>query len=210
MIPLVTILLSVSFFFVLACIAYQEIRLRQTQNYLVISLLVISMIHLLTADDPLMLALFSLVVSFMLGLLRVGGVFKTSDWLCISALSAFCLPFGLHVTLWSVMLGFATCVMHHLSLCLGTNLLTHNTFSDIRAGRSLKVLAMISCKRYSVHDRWVYPAVRASGDGAVKFDIYSGMRGKKINSHGQCKYVLPSIPVLTHMCIATLFVVMLF
>ena len=157
-----------------------------------------------------MLALFYLVVSSMLGLLRLGGVFKTSDWLCISALSAFCLPFGLHVTLWSVMLGFTTCALHHLSLCLGTNLATRNTFSDVQAGRSLKLLAMISCKRRSVHDRWVYPAVRVTGDNVATFDIYSGMRGKKINSYGQCKYVLPSIPVLTHMCIATLFVMMLF
>ena len=206
-----TMLLSVSFFFVLACIAYQEIRIRKTQNYLVVSLLAISVIHLVgTTDDPLMLALFCLVVSSMLGMLRAGGVFKTSDWLCVSALSVFCLPFGIHVTFWSIMIGFTTCVLHHLVLCLGANLVTRNTFSDIQASRSLKLLAVMSCKRRSIHDRWAYPAIRVTRDNVAKFDIYSGMRGKRINSYAQCKYILPSIPVLTHMCIATLFVIVLF
>lgn len=207
--------LTILFFLALACVAYQEIRLRRTQNYLVITLIVISVAHLGTANDPLKLVPFCLVLSSMLFLLRLGGTFKTSDWLCISALAVFCIPFGIHIALWSVMLGFTSCVLHHLFLCLGANILTHNTFSDVHASKTTKLLAMISCKRRGARDRWSYPAVTAAvsmdGDKKVtKFDIYSGMRGKKINSFIDCKYVLPSIPVLSHMCIVTLFVIALF
>ena len=172
-----------------------------------------------TADNAaLSHALFAGIVAAMLGVVRLGGIFKTSDWLCISALFAFCVGFGIHVAVWSVGMGFATSVLHHLAVCVCTNLARGNLFEGVKAGRSARIMAMISCKKRDVFDRWAYPAVTVCDDGkegegegeeskkTMRLEINSGIRGKKMDVSRQCPYVIPSIPVLAHMCASSLFV----
>ena len=172
-----------------------------------------------TADNAaLSHALFAGIVAAMLGAVRLGGIFKTSDWLCISALFAFCVGFGIHVAVWSVGMGFATSVLHHLAVCVCTNLARGNLFEGVKAGRSVRIMAMISCKKRDVFDRWAYPAVTVCDDGkegegegeeskkTMRLEINSGIRGKKMDVSRQCPYIIPSIPVLAHMCASSLFV----
>ena len=200
---------------------YQEIRIRKTQNYLVLTMIVVAAGSIaVTADNAaLSHALFAGIVTAMLGVVRLGGIFKTSDWLCISALFAFCVGFGIHVAVWSVGMGFATSVLHHLAVCVCTNLARGNLFEGVKAGRSARIMAMISCKKRDVFDRWAYPAVTVCDDGkegegggggegkkTMRLEINSGIRGKKMDVSRQCPYVIPSIPVLAHMCASSLFV----
>ena len=197
---------------------YQEIRIRKTQNYLVLTMVVVAAGSIAaTADNAAPShALFAGIVAAMLGVVRLGGIFKTSDWLCISALFAFCVGFGIHVAVWSVGMGFATSVLHHLAVCVCTNLARGNLFEGVKAGRSARIMAMISCKKRDVFDRWAYPAVTVcDGDGkeeeeegkkTMRLEINSGIRGKKMDVSRQCPYVIPSIPVLAHMCASSLFV----
>ena len=227
---LYSIVLTLSFFAVFACVVYQEIRIRKTQNYLVLLLVVISVSSIVvTAGNVSGHALFAGIVAAMLRVVRLGGIFKTSDWLCISALFAFCVGFGIHVAVWSVGTGFATSVLHHLAVCVCTNLARGNSFEDVKAGMATRIMAAISCKKRDVFDRWAYPAVTAcddddddgggSGSGGdkeeeeensnkktMRLEINSGIRGKKIDVSRQCPYVIPSIPVLAHMCASSLFV----
>ena len=196
---------------------YQEIRIRKTQNYLVLVMVVVAAGSIAaTADNAASShALFAGIVTAMLGVVRLGGIFKTSDWLCISALFAFCVGFGIHVAVWSVGMGFATSVLHHLAVCVCTNLARGNLFEGVKAGRSVRIMAMISCKKRDVFDRWAYPAVTVCDDDGkeeeegkktMRLEINSGIRGKKMDVSRQCPYVIPSIPVLAHMCASSLFV----
>ena len=199
---------------------YQEIRIRKTQNYLVLAMVVVAAGSIAATADNAALshALFAGIVTAMLGVVRLGGIFKTSDWLCISALFAFCVGFGIHVAVWSVGMGFATSVLHHLAVCVCTNLARGNLFEGVKAGRSARIMAMISCKKRDVFDRWAYPAVTVCDDGkegegegeegkkTMRLEINSGIRGKKMDVSRQCPYVIPSIPVLAHMCASSLFV----
>ena len=199
---------------------YQEIRIRKTQNYLVLTMIVVAAGSIAATADNAALshALFAGIVAAMLGVVRLGGIFKTSDWLCISALFAFCVGFGIHVAVWSVGMGFATSVLHHLAVCVCTNLARGNLFEGVKAGRSVRIMAMISCKKRDVFDRWAYPAVTVCDDGkegegegeegkkTMRLEINSGIRGKKMDVSRQCPYVIPSIPVLAHMCASSLFV----
>ena len=210
-------MLTLSFFAVFACVVYQEIRIRKTQNYLVLVMVVVAAGSIAaTADNAASShALFAGIVTAMLGVVRLGGIFKTSDWLCISALFAFCVGFGIHVAVWSVGMGFATSVLHHLAVCVCTNLARGNLFEGVKAGRSVRIMAMISCKKRDVFDRWAYPAVTVCDDDGkeeeegkktMRLEINSGIRGKKMDVSRQCPYVIPSIPVLAHMCASSLFV----
>ena len=209
-------MLTLSFFAVFACVVYQEIRIRKTQNYLVLVMVVVAAGSIVaTADNAASShALFAGIVAAMLGVVRLGGIFKTSDWLCISALFAFCVGFGIHVAVWSVGMGFATSVLHHLAVCVCTNLARGNLFEGVKAGRSARIMAMISCKKRDVFDRWAYPAVTVCDDDGkeeegkktMRLEINSGIRGKKMDVSRQCPYVIPSIPVLAHMCASSLFV----
>lgn len=214
-------MLTLSFFAVFACVVYQEIRIRKIQNWLVLVLIVISVSSIVaTAENASGHALFAGTVAAMLGVVRLGGIFKTSDWLCISALFAFCVGFGIHVAVWSVGMGFATSVLHHLAVCVCTNLARGNSFEGVKAGRAARIMAAISCKKRDVFDRWAYPAVTTcddDGDGkeaeedsnkkSMRLEINSGIRGKKMDVSRQCPYVIPSIPVLAHMCASSLFVI---
>ena len=216
-----SIVLTLSFFAVFACVVYQEIRIRKIQNWLVLVLIVISVSSIVaTAENASGHALFAGTVAAMLGVVRLGGIFKTSDWLCISALFAFCVGFGIHVAVWSVGMGFATSVLHHLAVCVCTNLARGNSFEGVKAGRAARIMAAISCKKRDVFDRWAYPAVTACDDDgddkeaeedsnkkSMRLEINSGIRGKKMDVSRQCPYVIPSIPVLAHMCASSLFVI---
>ena len=215
-------MLTLSFFAVFACVVYQEIRIRKTQNYLVLAAVAVAAgsIAATAGNAAPGHALFAGIVAAMLGVVRLGGIFKTSDWLCISALFAFCVGFGIHVAVWSVGMGFATSVLHHLAVCVCTNLARGNSFEGVKAGRSARIVAMISCKKRDAFDRWAYPAVTMCGDGkeegggegggegkkTMRLEINSGIRGKKMDVSRQCPYVIPSIPVLAHMCASSLFV----
>ncbi len=148
------------------------------------------------------------MVSAMLGIVRLGGVFKTSDWLVTSALFAFALPLGIHVSIFAVLLGFASSVLHHAVVCLGANL-RRDPFPDVQSMRGTKILAMICCKKRQATDRFAYPAV-STNDGVLTFDINSGVRAKSIDYTKKCPYVIPSIPIITHMLASFLIVSVLF
>ena len=200
---LYSIILLVLFLLVFGVISYQEIRYRRIQHYLVISLCVLGVIHLgISSHDSFM---FAGIVTILLGVVRLGGMFKTSDWLCCSALFTFLLPFGIHVAVFSVLLGFAVSVSNHLLVCVVSNLSCRGIFPGVQATRGTRLLAMISCKRRGVIDRFAYPAVLIR-DGVMSFDINSGIRAKKLDYARKCPYVIPSIPILTFMCASLLFV----
>ena len=188
-------------------VSYQELRYRKIQNYLVLLLGVLSVIHLYTSDELGMLG-FACTVTAMLGVARAGGLFKTSDWLCTSACFAFLLPFGIHLAVLSVLLGFAVSVLNHLTVCLATNL-RRDPFPDVNSSGMMKVLAMVSCKKRGMLDRFAYPAVLAD-ENTLVFDINSGMRGKRMDHSRQCKYVIPSIPILTYVYASLIAVMLLF
>ena len=205
-----TTLLLPLFFAFFACIVFQEIRIRKTQNYLVILLSAIAIIHVIsTSSNLLNMGLFLVVVTLMLGGVRLSGIFKTSDWLCTSALFAFLIPFGIHVAVFSLALGFFSSILNHLVVCIASNSTSRDPFKDVVAPKTTKMIARISCKRRGFFDRFAYPAVIKNDDGTFAFDILYGMKGKKMDLEKKCPYVQPSIPVLTHMmCVAVFLIVM--
>ncbi len=194
------------FFAVFGAVSYQELMYRKIQHYLVITLCVLGIIHLGVTSHDLSIFAFTGIITAMLGVVRLGGIFKTSDWLCCSALFAFLIPFGIHVAALSVLLGFTVSVSNHVIVCLGSNL-RRNPFPDVQATCGTKILAMISCKRRGILDRFAYPAVLMV-NGILVFDINSGMKGKKMDHSKKSPYVIPSIPILTFMYASSLFVIL--
>lgn len=191
----------------LGYISYQEIRFRKIQNYLILIIGVIGVVNVtVTTSDPFSVLLFVFVVTILLGIARVGGSFSTADWLCISVLFAFLIPFGIHVAVFVLLLGFIFTILHHLFVCVVSNVIKHTTFPGVYGTKWTRLMAFVSCKERGVFDRFAYPAV-TDNDGVLSFNLDSGINGKKMDYTRRCQYVLPAIPIISHMCAMTLFVI---
>lgn len=200
------IILSLVLFFLVFCyISYQEIRFRKVQNYLILLIGIIGISNVIITSNISTMLLFVTVVTGMLGIARAGGTFSTADWLCISALFAFLTPFGIHVSVFVLLLGFVTAIIHHLIICVCSNVINRTTFPGIYGSKWTRLVAFVSCKERGYFDRFAYPAI-SEIDGVVSFDFKSGINGKKMDHTRRCQYVLPAIPILTHMCGVTFFV----
>ena len=144
-----------------------------------------------------------MLITGLLGIVRLGGIYRTGDWLCISAVFTFMVPFGVHMSLFFTVLGFTLSVLNHMMVCLATNMASRDPFPDVQASRMAMFMAWLSCKRRTSIDRFAYPAVLdnynydENGGRKYVFDINSGMMGKKLDLEKKCPYVIPSIPVLT-------------
>ena len=179
-------------------ISYQELRYRRVQNILILATGVTALIHLgVSSSDWNTLILAGITTGF-LGVIKLTGLFKTADWLCCSALFVFLFPFGIHVAVFTVLIGFALTIGNHMFACLASNIGRKDPFPEIDVKKHTKFFAALCCKRRGPLDRFAYPAVTEI-DGVMTFNYKSGMAKKKIDLDKNCKYVIPSIPILTFM-----------
>ena len=170
---------------------------------------VIALIHLGITSSDLSMLMFAGITVMMLGVVKLAGMFKTSDWLCTSALFVFLLPFGIHVAVLSLLFGFMISVGNHIFVCIASNLSRSDPFPEIVATKREKFFAALSCKRRGPLDRFAYPAVLVT-DGVMTFDYKSGMKKKKMDVKRTCPFIIPSIPILSFMCTASLIAIFLF
>lgn len=193
------ILMLIPFLLVFGYISYQEIRSRSVQNYLILLLGVIALINVVTISiSPLNVLAFAAIVAIMLGLARFAGSFSTADWLCVTAIFTFLTPLGIHISIGVLLLGFVSVVLHHLVVCVGSNIMNKTTFPGVSGNKFIRAAAFIGCKQRGRFDRFAFPAI-SEVDGVQTFSLGSSINGKQLDRSGKCPYVLPAIPILAHM-----------
>ena len=220
-----------AFFAALGAASYQEVRWRSALNALTLAMACIAAAHLAAAygagapDHLAPPAMLAAVAAAMLGLLRLAGLYGTSDWVILSSLFAVLIPAGLHLAILSVLAAVSSSCLHVVAVCAASNARgriggSRDGGTGAAGGWLGAAAAFVSCKRRSAFDRWAYAqgdapaqarqrrgcAPSAGGrSGRLGSSPWLGARAGPLLGPGS-RYagrVSPSVPVLAHSCAAS-------